>query len=121
MHIDTDTGTTTVIVSFRTARVEQDELTRLIRASLPLFEKQPGFIAGALHSRTDGRQLLLYLQWISLQAHHDGMTSPDWAEPAAERLLSFIARENVLMETHVYTVHAVAKGTAQRSYEANDT
>lgn len=82
--INNDNKVFTVLVRFLTPAIEQDRVVRLCRDMIPVFRRQPGFVAMALHRSLDGTEVLNYLQWTSREDHEACQASADVMSQAEE-------------------------------------
>lgn len=90
---------------------DQAELLRLSTAMLPVFARQPGFVAASLHRATDATELLLYLQWRS-QADSDAcLTSPEMMS-AGQEWMAFVRSGKATFALQPYEVVTVATASS---------
>lgn len=69
----------------------------LTRRSIPIFEKQNGFISMEVKKDLGDQATLTVFQWASLEDHENCMKSPDWGA-LNEEWGSFMGREDVNFE-----------------------
>ncbi len=74
-----------------------DSMESLTDRSIPIFEKQKGFINMKVMRAMDGSGTLTVFQWNTLADHEDCMNSEDWAELNPE-WNAFLGREDVNFE-----------------------
>ena len=55
-------------------------MEELTEKSIPVFEKQKGFIGMEVHKALDNSGTLSIFKWDSIQDHEDCMNSRDWEE-----------------------------------------
>ncbi len=95
---------TTVMVNMAVDPAHQDALVLAAQPVMPIMAKQPGFISAALHKSTDGRRVVQYLQWDSVQSHEACMASPDFQAAAAKNFMSFVEEHGVKMDVQVFDI-----------------
>ena len=106
--IDRDADVATVIVLMTIDPADQQALVALAEAAQPIFARQPGFVAAALHRSGDGTRVVQYLQWRSLADSQACMESPDWQGREGADFMGFLQAGKATMEVHDYTVVATA-------------
>ncbi len=86
-----------VMVLMTVPAEKANEFQRLATATLPIFEKQPGFVSATLHKSADGSKFIQYLQWQTKAQSDACMMSPDWMAEAGQQYMGFVQANGVEM------------------------
>ena len=81
-EIQKDNGVVTQITMVEAEDGKQEEAIQLMNERAEFMEKQPGFISISLHRSLDGRRVVNYVQWRSLEelqaAHRSPQFRKEW-------------------------------------------
>ena len=66
--IEKRSGVLTLVNVFTVDQDKQDQLVDLlVRATNEVMKRQPGFVSASIHRSLDGRKVVNYAQWASLE------------------------------------------------------
>lgn len=102
--ISKDSLNVNVMVVMNVEPEHQQELVDLALGTQHIFKKQPGFIGSVLMRSADGKRLIHYMQWESMEAHLACMGSADFQGQEGKRFMAFIESGKATMEPQVYDV-----------------
>jgi hypothetical protein len=90
MQISATDKSYVVIVHIAVLRTDNARAIELASKNFEIFERQPGFLGGALHIAKDGAALFQYLQWRSEADHHNCMQSADFQSKPAQDFMALV-------------------------------
>jgi len=106
-HIHEDNQAVTQITVVESEPGMQADALSLMMERARFMARQPGFISISLHRSQDGRRIVNYVQWQSLELLHSAHHSPEFR--AEWRHFDELTRE---IEPQLYDVALVMDGTS---------
>ena len=101
--IDKDNPITTVMVHVTVDPQEQDTIAAKMVELSPLMAAQPGFVSSHLHKSEDGKKLVQYIQWQTIDDHYACLQNEELAAAGAG-FMELVASGKIAMDVQVYEV-----------------